>query len=439
MIYIELAIVLACILIGARKGAMGLGFYGGVGLLILVFVFKLQPTSPPIDVMLIIISVVTAASTLQATKGMDYLVQIAEKMLRKNPSRITYMAPIVMYIFTICAGTGNIAFALIPVVAEVARESGVRPERPLSIGIIASQQAITACPISAATVTLLAMLSPQGITLFDILKVCIPATIISVLIAAFLVSKKGKELHLDEEYQRRVREGLIPPVRTGEPVYKEFSKSAKLSVALFIGAALIVTLVGTVQSLRPVWIVDGSEVRLSMTLAIEIVMLTAAAAILTFCKPKVQDIIDSDVFRTGMASVIAIFGVAWLGDTFFQNNMAQIKGALTEMVTAYPFLFAFALFILSAMLFSQAATVRALMPLGIALGIPAPALIAMFPAVNGYFVVPCYGTIVAGINFDRTGTTRIGKYLFNHSFMVPGLIACFFSVLIGYGLMALFF
>lgn len=402
---------------------------GGVGLAILVFVFRLQPTTAPIDVMLMILAVVTAAGSLQAAGGMDYLVYVAEKALRKNPKRITFIAPIVTYLFTLCAGTGHVAYSVLPVIAEVSRESGVRPERPMAIAVIASQQAITASPISAATVALLSLLSGFKINLLDILLICIPSTFIACMIAAFVSSKMGKELNEDPDYLKRLEEGL-EPIKKDK---KEFiaSSKAKFSVVLFLIATILVVLLGSFETLRPGWTINGTFTRLSMPAAIEIVMLTIAALIIIFCKPDAQEIVSGSVFKAGATAVVAIFGIAWMGDTFFQGNLKLISGSISALVTSAPWLFAIALFALSILLYSQAATVRTLMPLGITLGIPPALLIAMFPAVNGYFFIPNYPTVVAAINFDRTGTTKIGKYILNHSFMIPGLIATTVSVGLG--------
>lgn len=429
MFWIQFLIILACIFIGARLGGVGLGVMGGVGLAILVFVFGLQPTSAPIDVMLMILAVVTAAGALQASGGMDFLVYLAEKALRKNPKWITFIAPMVTYIFTFCAGTGHVAYAVLPVIAEVSRESGVRPERPMSIAVIASQQAITASPISAATVALLALLTDFKVNLLDILMICIPSTFIACMIAAFVSSKMGKELNNDPEYLKRLEAGLAP-IRKDKKEYKA-TKGSKLSVVFFLLAAVLVVVLGSFEELRPGWTVDGVFTRMTMPASIEIVMLTIAALIIIFCKPNVEEIVSGSVFKAGAAAVVAIFGIAWMGDTFFQGNMELISGSISDLVTAAPWLFAVALFALSILLYSQAATIRTLMPLGVALGINPALLIAMFPAVNGYFFIPNYPTVVAAINFDRTGTTRIGKYILNHSFMVPGLIATISAVAIG--------
>jgi len=430
LIAIELLVVLAAILLGARISGIGLGVMGGLGLAILVFIFGLKPTSAPIDVMLMIIAVITTAACLQSAGGMTFLVQLAEKILRRNPKRITFFAPLVTYFFTLFAGTGHVAYAVLPVIAEVAHESGVRPERPLSIAVIASQAAITASPISAATVALLALLSPAGIHLGDILQIAIPATLIGTMAGALMASRQGCELHLDPVYRERLERGDF--AQNQQQASIALPRGARLSVAIFFIAVTTVVMLGSVPALRPTWLVNDAIVRLDMAQAIQIVMLSAAALILLLCKVDPEEVIKSSVFRAGSAAVIGIFGVAWMGDTFIQNNLAFFSGSIQSIVTAQPWLFAVALFGMSILLYSQAATIRAMLPLGIALGLPAPALIAMFPSVNGYFFIPNYPTVIAAINFDRTGTTRIGKYLLNHSFMLPGLVCSITSVSSGF-------
>lgn len=425
---IQLAFVLIAIIIGARLGGIGLGVLGGLGLAVLTFVFGLEPTSPPIDVMLMIVAVIAAASCMQAAGGLDLMVKWAEKLLRKNPSKITILSPLVTYIFTFIAGTGHVAYSVLPVIAEVATETKIRPERPLGIAVIASQQAITASPISAATVALLSMLTGQGfnITLFDILMISVPCTLVGVLAGAFYSLHVGKELEDDPEFKRRIAEGEFT---TQKYVLKDVKnhKAAGWSVAIFILATIGIILFGSIESIRPVF--NGSY--LSMAYIIEILMLSAAAIILLATRTDGIKAVQGSVFSAGMQAVVAIFGIAWMGDTFIGGNMAELKGSIEQIVTEMPWLFGIALFLMSILLFSQAATVRALLPLGLALGISPYMLIALFPAVNGYFFIPNYPTVVAAINFDRTGTTHIGKYILNHSFMIPGMIATGVSVLLG--------
>ena len=430
---LQLLFVLVAIIIGARLGGIGLGVMGGVGLAILTFVFGLQPTTPPIDVMLMIAAVISAASCMQAAGGLDYMVKIAERLLRKNPSHVTILAPLVTYFFTFLAGTGHVAYSVLPVIAEVATETKIRPERPLGIAVIASQQGITASPISAATVALLGLLAGYDITLFDILKICVPATLIGVLVGAFFSMKVGKELVDDPEYQRRLQNGILNDKHVElKDVQNKFK--AQLSVGLFLAATFLIVLFGSIPSLRPSF--DG--VALGMPSLIEILMLTAAALILILTKTDGIKATQGSIFPAGMQAVIAIFGIAWMGDTFINGNITQLTASIEGIVTEMPWLFGLALFVMSILLYSQAATVRAIVPLGIALGMSPMMLIALFPAVNGYFFIPNYPTVVAAINFDRTGTTGIGKYILNHSFMMPGLVATVVSLIAGLLLIQLF-
>ena len=435
MIYIELLIVLLAIFVGARVGGIGLGIFGMMGLGVLVFGFGLTPGNPPIDVMLIIVAVITAAATLQAAGGLDYLVKVAEKILRKNPAMITFLAPVVCYFFTLFSGTGHIAYSLLPIISEIATDSKVRPERPLSISVIASQQAITASPISAATAALLSaeLLGDKGVTLGNILMVCIPATLIGVIVGAIAVSFMGVPLEKDPEYLRRLREGVLDSEgKSEEALSPQAAKRAKTSVIVFLIGVLSIVLFGSIDSLRPTFTVNGQLIKLGMTQVIEIVMMSTAGLMLIFAKADINKAVKGSVFIAGMQAVIAIFGIAWMGDTFFAGNIEFFKTHIEQIVTQYPFLFSVALFVMSVLLFSQAATVRTLYPLGIALGIHPMAMVAMFPAVNGYFFIPNYPTVVAAINFDRTGTTRIGKYVLNHSFQLPGFVATIVAIAVGY-------
>ena len=426
---LQFAFVLTAIIIGARLGGIGLGVMGGIGLGILTFVFGLQPTAPPIDVMLMIVAVITAAACMQAAGGLDLMVKAAEHLLRKKPSQITFLSPLVTYFFSFIAGTGHVAYSVLPVIAEVAKETKIRPERPLGIAVIASQQAITASPISAA-VALLGLLTVFDISLLDILAVTIPSTLLGVFLGALYSLRVGKDLEDDPEYQRRLREGLMDNTHY-ELKSIANKRQALLSVLIFIIATVFIVIFGSFDNLRPSHEIDGNIVTINMSAIIEILMLSAAALILLLTKANGIKAAQGSVFSAGMQAVVAIFGIAWMGDTFLQGNMAELKGSIEGLVTQMPWLFGIALFVMSILLYSQAATVRAFMPLGIALGISPYLLIAMFPAVNGYFFIPNYPTVVAAINFDRTGTTHIGKYVLNHSFMMPGLIATITSVVTG--------
>lgn len=430
---LQLLFVLVAIIVGARLGGIGLGVMGGVGLAILTFVFGLQPTAPPIDVMLMIVAVISAASCMQAAGGLDYMVKLAERLLRRNPSQVIILSPLVTYLFTFVAGTGHVAYSVLPVIAEVATETKIRPERPLGIAVIASQQAITASPISAATVALLGLLTGFDITLFDILKITIPATLIGVLVGAFLSKKVGKELLEDPEYLRRLEAGMIDTKHVELNDVKNMFH-ARISVIIFIAATLLIVLFGSIPVMRPVF--NGTA--LDMPAIIEILMLCAAAVILLISRTDGIKATQGSVFPAGMQAVIAIFGIAWMGDTFINGNITELTGSIEGIVRQMPWLFGLALFVMSILLYSQAATVRAIVPLGIALGISPMMLIALFPAVNGYFFIPNYPTVVAAINFDRTGTTGIGKWILNHSFMMPGMVATIVSIVVGLLLVQVF-
>lgn len=431
--WLQLLFVLLAIVVGARVGGIGLGVFGGLGLAVLTFVFGLEPTAPPIDVMLMIVAVIAAAGCMQAAGGLDLMVKWAEKILRRHPQRITLLSPLVTYLFTFFAGTGHVAYSVLPVIAEVARETGIRPERPMGIAVIASQQAITASPISAATVALLSMLAGYDITLFDILKISIPCTLVGVLVGAFYSMHVGKELKDDPVYQARLKSGELSGANycTAEVLHPG---KALTSVLLFLAATVGIVLFGSIDSLRPSFQTSEGVVVMQMAHIIEILMLSVAALILLLTGTSGMKAAKSSVFNAGMQAVVAIFGIAWMGDTFISGNIAVIKEGIFGMVTDMPWLFGVALFVMSILLFSQAATIRALFPLGMALGISPYMLIALFPAVNGYFFIPNYPTVVAAINFDTTGTTRIGKYVLNHSFMMPGLISTFVAV--GLGILA---
>ena len=423
---IQLLFVITFIILGALTGGIGLGVMGGAGVALLTIVFGLEPTAPPIDVMLMIAAVISAAACMQAAGGLDYMVKLAERVLRKHPQYVTIIAPLVTYTFTFLAGTGHVAYSVLPVIAEVATETKIRPERPLGIAVIASQQAITASPISAATVALLGLLAGYDITLFDILKVSIPATLVGVLVGALASMKVGKELVDDPEYQKRLQTGEFVTKHVELSDIKNIFK-ARLSVILFIAATLLVVLFGSIPSLRPSF--DGKV--LDMPSLIEIVMLSAAAIILLVTRTNGKAAAQGSVFSAGMQAVVAIFGIAWMGDTFINGNIDELTTSIKHIVTDMPWLFGGALFVMSILLYSQAATVRAIIPLGVVLGINPMMLIALFPAVNGYFFIPNYPTLVAAINFDRTGTTRIGKWVLNHSFMMPGLVATGVALLVG--------
>lgn len=442
MFFYEFLIVIFAMILGARYGGVFFGMCGGVGLLALILIFGLAPANPPIAVMLIMMSVVLAASTLQSSGGMAFLVRIAEKLLRANPKAVTFVAPIIAFVFTFMAGTGNVLYSILPVIAEVAREAGVRPERPISISVIASQHAVPASPISAATVAMVALLGSSGVSVMTILAIVAPAVLLGLMIGAAAVCKRGKELSEDSEYLAKVNAGLFAEQTKAKAMGTEGgdTKQAKFSVVLFLLAAVTVVFVGTFPELRPhVTNAAGKVSQVSMTHMIELIMLVVSALMVIFCKAKPDEVIRTSVFRAGMMGVVTVFGLAWMSDTWIANNLPYIKTTVAAVVQGAPWLFAFALFFVSALTHSQGATVAALMPLGLSLGIDPLTLVCMYPAVCGYFVIPSTGVLLAGVAFDETGTTKIGKLVINHSYLLPGFVATFANVVLAFGIRALFF
>jgi anaerobic C4-dicarboxylate transporter DcuA len=437
-IILQFVVVLAAIWMGSRYSGVGLGLWGAVGLLILAVAFGVAPTSPPIDVMLIILAVIMAASVMDAAGGIDFLVRIAERIIRANPKYVTIVAPLTTWSFTFVAGTGHIVYPLLPVIYETAHQSGIRPERPMAVATIASQQAITASPVAAATAAMIGLFSEKGLTqwgLPEILMICVPATLTGVVTAAIVSMFIGKDLKDDPDYQARLKAGEIPAPKSAaeRPPLKA---SAKLSAYVFLIGVALVVLFGFFPSLRQL---PGAKAPLGMPIVIEIVMMSVAAIMLALTKVHVDEIPKTPTLRAGVVAVIGIFGLAWLGDSFIAAHKDVIVPAIGEWAKAAPWTFAFGLFFASVLLYSQAATTRALMPLGMALGIPPQFLIAMFPSVNGYFFIPTYGSLIAAINFDLSGTTRIGKYVLNHSFMIPGIVATSVAVITGLFLAKLMF
>jgi anaerobic C4-dicarboxylate transporter DcuA len=437
-IVLQFVVVLAAIWLGSRYSGVGLGLWGAVGLLVLVVAFGVTPTSPPVDVMLIILAVIMAASVMDAAGGIDFLVRIAERIIRANPKYVTIVAPLTTWAFTFVAGTGHIVYPLLPVIYETAHQSGIRPERPMAIATIASQQAITASPVAAATAAMIGLFSEKGLTqwgLPQVLMICVPATLTGVIVAAIISMFVGKDLANDPEYQARLKSGAIPsPKATAER--PPLAPSAVSSAVIFLVGVALVVIFGFFPALRHL---PGAKEPLAMPLVIEIVMLAVAAVMLAATRVPVDEIPKTATLRAGVVAVIGIFGLAWLGDSFIAAHQDVIVPGIKAMTEKAPWTFVFGLFGASVLLYSQAATTRALMPLGLALGIQPQFLIGAFPSVNGYFFIPTYGSLIAAINFDLSGTTKIGKYILNHSFMIPGLVATSVAVFTGLLIAKVFF
>jgi len=430
MIWIELCILLACILVGARLGGIALGTVAGIGLLVFVFIFALPPAGPPGAVLGMIIAVITALAAMQAAGGLDYLVTLAEKVMRKHARYITFVAPVVTYVLVLASGTTHVSYALLPVIAEVSRKAGVRPERPLSISVIAGFQGVIASPISAATVAMIGVLTQKHVSLPLLLSVIIPSTFLGVLAGALSVAWRGRELR-DEPGSEKETEATagMQTAATLEatPVFR-----AKGSTLLFLVGIGMVVLLGMFPGMRPNYAtVTNGEVdtdQVSMGFAIMIVMLAIAGLTTLFFKVSPEAMLKGSIMRSGVSAIISILGVAWLGSCFFEGNRNTIVQGISQLVDNHAWAFGAGLFILSCMLFSAAATVAILLPVGVAVGLPTYLLVAFYPAANSVFFFPTYGTLLAAVSFDQTGTTKIGKFLLNHSFMLPGLVTVVTSV-----------
>ena len=440
MFWIELLIVLAIIFVGVRLSGPFLAFAGGIGMLIMTFGLHVKPSDPPVTVILIMIAVICAAGMMQSCGGLDYLVKIAEKILRKNPKMVTVLAPIVAYIFTFMCGTGHIIYSLLPVINEISIETGVRPERPISASIISSQQAITACPVSV--LAFLAESQYTSVNIFTLLLVCVPATLIGTVAAAFSVLKKGKELKDDPEFQRRVAAGEIEDLakKTLEGNEKETkfqaTKEAKISVAIFLIAMVGIVLLGAVKSLVPVF---ADETSLPLTSVIEIFMLVAAALMVLLTKTDSNKLLDQPVFRTGMFAVVLAFGLCWLVNTFIADQSSFITDNMSALTNQHPWIYIVAVFIVGAITTSQSSTTMIMVPIGIALGLPVNIIVAGWIACSSNYFIPASGQCVAAIAFDSAGTTKIGKFVLNHSYMLPGLVCTVVSVVAAIALGAVIF
>ncbi|MGC7559076.1 anaerobic C4-dicarboxylate transporter [Pasteurella sp. PK-2025] len=437
MLYLEFLFLLLMLYVGSRFGGIGLGVVSGIGLAIEVFIFRMPVGKAPVDVMLIILSVVTCASILEAAGGLKFMLQIAERILRSNPKRITLLGPLVTYLMTFMLGTGHSVYSIMPIIGDVALKNKIRPERPMAASSVASQLSITSSPLSAAVVFYLGKIVDlpgfEHITLLDIICVTVPATFAGTMALAVYSMYRGKELEDDPEYQRRLqdpiwRERILSTTST--TLNEALPASAKKSVYLFLLSLVVIVVVAMLPEIRTIGI--GDKIKpISMSLIIQMMMLCFGGIILLATRTNPQLVPNGVVFKSGMVAAIAIFGIAWMSDTYFQFAMPEFREGVTSMVRHYPWTFALALFAVSVVINSQAATAVMMLPVGIELGLPAPLLVGLMPATYAYFFIPNYPSDIATVNFDVTGTTKIGKYYFNHSFMLPGLIGVVVACLVG--------
>ncbi|MWP95591.1 anaerobic C4-dicarboxylate transporter [Glaesserella parasuis] len=437
MLYFEFLLLLAFLYVGSRFGGIGLGVVSGIGLAVEVFILRMPPGKAPVDVMLIILAVVTCTSILEAAGGLKYMLQIAERILRKNPKRVTLLGPIVTYIMTFMLGTGHSVYSVMPIIADIALKNKIRPERPMAAASVASQLAITSSPLSAAVVFYLARITElpgfENVTLLNIISVTVPATFAGTIALSLYSLRRGKELEDDPEYQRRLqdpiwRERILSTTST--TLNDVLPAGAKTAVLLFLLSLITIVVIAMFPEIRTV--ATGEKAKpISMSLIIQMMMLCFGGIILLATRTNPQTVPNGVVFKSGMVAAIAIFGIAWMSDTYFQYAMPQFKAGITEMVETYPWTFALALFAVSVVINSQAATAVMMLPVGIGLGLPAPLLVGLMPATYAYFFIPNYPSDIATVNFDVTGTTKIGKFYFNHSFMVPGLIGVLVACCVG--------
>lgn len=433
MLYLEFLFLLIVLYIGSRYGGIGLGVVSGIGLVVEVFIFKMPPTSPPVTVMLIILAVVTCASILEAAGGLKYMLQVAEKLLRRNPKQVTMIAPLVTYSMTFLLGTGHAVYSIMPIIGDVALKNGIRPERPMAAASVASQIAITASPISAAVVYYLAELSTinHHITLLSILMVSVPATLFGTVLMSLYSMRRGKDLDQDKDYQERLKDPIFKEKilsTTATSLDEVLPAAAKHSVMLFILSIVIIVLIAMFPEVR---MISGNKA-IDMATVIQMMMLCFGGIILLVAKVNPKTVPEGVVFKSGMVAAIAIFGIAWMSDTYFQYAMPQFRLGIIDMVNAYPWTFALALFIVSVVVNSQAVVAKMMLPVGVALGLEPALLIGLMPALYGYFFIPNYPSDIATVNFDMTGTTKIGKWYFNHSFMAPGLVGVISACCVGY-------
>ena len=477
MIFLFL-LVLFVLWLASRYGSLALGAISGLGLAVMVFCFGLKPGSPPTDVIYIIIAAITCAGILQAAGGMDWLIQLAEKMLRKHPNNITFLAPLITFFLTVLVGTGHVVYTLMPIICDIALKKGIRPERPCAVASVASQVGITCSPIAAAVVAFVAISNANGfdVTIPQVLMVNIPACLCGLMAAAAASYKRGKDLDKDPEFQAKLQDPELREYIYGHSsstLDKEVSKSAKASVFVFLGTLLLIVLFAAFPGLLPKYetitpiqgagsihllgsatitakqladagielmsFTQAEMVGIKMNLVIQILMITAAAIMIIFCKANPKKAVSDSVWQAGMTAVVAIYGIAWMADTYFYNYMPEIQDILDDIVAKYPWSIALVFFVVSVLINSQGAVVVSMLPLAYSLGIPGPVLLGVLPSVYGYFFIPNYPSDIATVNFDRSGTTKIGKYLLNHSFMMPGLISVTVSTIVAYLLSLLIF
>lgn len=424
----ELIVVILAIYMGTRTSGIGLGVWGLVGVAVLIFGFGVEPGAAPVDAVFIVITVITAASVMQAAGGIDWMVSIASKVIRARPKSVVFLAPSMSFLFTVGAGTGNIYYPLLPVIYDVSYSQKIRPERPLAVSAVASQVGILCSPVSAATASMVVLLAPHGVDLGKLLLIMWPASILGLFVASLLMLRWGKDLDDDPEYQRRLAQGLIKPP-TENPHGQKLPKTAVASATIFLLGVAFIVVMGLFEQLRPIVSVDddGNPVRVAVTVIIEVTMGVIAAIIFLVCKVKASEVPKQSTFPAGIVGAIALFGIAWLANTFVAENNTLIVDGLGSLVsgsTAFfgALLFALALFTVAMLTTSQSSATNAIVPIGLAIGLPPSLIVGLWPSAMGIYTLPANGSQVATVAFDQTGTTRMGKFVFDHSFQLPNLV-----------------
>ncbi|ECW8268145.1 anaerobic C4-dicarboxylate transporter [Campylobacter upsaliensis] len=451
---IQIIVVLICLFYGAKKGGIALGLLGGIGILMLVFAFHIKPGKPAIDVMLTILAVVVASATLQASGGLDVMLQIAERILRRNPKFLTILAPFVTCFLTILCGTGHVVYTIMPIIYDIAIKNGIRPERPMAAASISSQMGIIASPVSVAVVSLTALLlnADNKLAGFDgyinLLQITIPSTLAGVLCVGIFSWFRGKDLDKDEEFQNKLKDPEFKQYVYGDSktlLGVKLANSSWIAMWIFLGAIALVALLGVFDNLRPNW---GQVVKngvsqtdalgnpkldtLSMVSVIQMFMLIAGSLIIIFTKTEAKKIASNEIFKSGMIALVAVFGISWMADTMFAVHTPMMKAALGDVVKEHPWTYAIMLLLISKFVNSQAAAIAAFVPLALGIGVEPGIIVAFAAACYGYYILPTYPSDLATIQFDRSGTTRIGKFVINHSFIIPGLIGVSSSCVFGY-------
>ena len=432
-IWLQLAVVLVCVAVGGRLGGVGLGAAGGLGGCSLVLGMGIQPGSPPTSVLLIITAVIACTSVLQGSGGLDLLVRWAEKLLRKWPRAITFAGPFVCSFFVMLVGTAYVAFAVYPVVAEVAASAKVRPERAVSASVICAGIGVMASPMSAAMAAMVGIMATQGVAFWQILAVTVPTFLLTICVTALSVFWRGAELEDEPEFKRRLANGDYQwraGVTEGEKKFEE-KPFARRAVAIFLIGILVSICVGSIPGLRPAWEAAGKVSQLSIPSLIQMVMLATAFFIIMLCRVPPEKFASGSVFRSGLIGVVGVFGIAWCTGTFFDLHTKLLADVFSGIAQSAPFVFCVAAFLASSVIFSPTVSTTIMMPLGLKFGLPPEFLIGTWACCYGDFLIPG-GAQIGCTAFDRTGTTRLGTLVSNHSYLRPGVVFVVSGTLIGW-------